>query len=120
MKGIGMYGHDFFVIKEDNDLISESIGRLFNTNNNERLNNPFMGVDLKNLLFELTEKDSEGIIKNRISEQIEMYEPRATVNNINIENLANSNTFKIGISFNLKDNPQNDQFLEFNIIKEEG
>lgn len=119
MKGIAMYGHDFFVIKEDEELISESIGRLFNTNNYERLNNPFMGVDIKNMLFEQADTESADMLKNKISEQIEMYEPRATVNNISVDNLANENTFKIHVSFSPVENPQHEQFLEFNIIKEE-
>ncbi|MFW6028784.1 MAG: GPW/gp25 family protein [Halanaerobiales bacterium] len=119
MRGIGFYGYDFFIIKEDIDLVSESIGRLFNTNNNERLNNPYMGVDLKRFLFQLADEDSEDVIKNQITEQIEMYEPRVNVKNISIENLANENTFKIGVSFVLKEDPQSDQFLEFNIIREE-
>lgn len=119
MRGIAMYGHDFFVIKEDEDLISESINRLFNTNNNERLNNPFMGIDIRNMLFELADEDSEGILRNKIFEQIEMYEPRARIKDLKVENLANENTFKITLSFVSVENPQDDQLLEFNIIREE-
>ncbi len=120
MRGIAMYGHDFFIIKEDHDLISESISRLFNTNENERLKNPYFGVSINSMLFEPGDDETVGFLKDRIVEQIELYEPRVDILDLNIENLADENKVKVVIGFKLKEEtPDDERFLEFNVLKQE-
>lgn len=115
MRGIGIYDHDFFVIKEDEDLIAESITRIFNTNQNERLKYPYMGVDIRNMLFELADEDSEGFLREKILEQIETYEPRVRVKQLNVEKLPDENTFNISVGFSLITSPNDDRLLNFQI-----
>lgn len=119
MKGIAMYGHDFFVIKEGDDLIAESITRLFNTNQNERLKYPFMGVDLRRMVFELADEDSEGVVRDKIIEQIEVYEPRVNIVQLDVEKIPDENTLKIKVGFAKVNAPNDARFLEFNIELEE-
>lgn len=119
MRGIAFYNEDFFVIKEDLDLISESITRLFMTNNNERVKNPFMGVDLRRMLFELADQETETVVKNKIQEQIEIYEPRVEINKLDIINNPNENLLTVNIDFGQRGNTDGDsRFLNFDLEKE--
>lgn len=119
MRGIAFYGHDFFVIKEDEELVAESITRLFNTNQNERLKYPYLGVDIRSMLFELANEDSEGFLREKILEQIEIYEPRVKVRQLNVEKLPDENTFNINVGFALVTSPNDERFLNFEIQLEE-
>ena len=114
-----MYGSDFFIIKSDHKLISESIERIIMTNFNERLKHPFFGGDFKRLLFEQADEESIAFIKRQITEQIEIYEPRVRLTQVEVENLANENTFNIHIGFTLVDDVSDERFLEFNITNQE-
>ena len=97
--GIGFYDEDFFVIKTDKDLISESIKRILMTNIGERPNNPFFGVNLKNFVFEPDDDITKNQIITNIKQQIQSNEPRANISSIDIT--EEDNCIKFFIKFTL-------------------
>lgn len=118
MRGIAFYDEDFFVIKEDLDLIAESITRLFMTNNNERVRNPFMGVDLRRMLFEIADQETESVVKSKIIEQIELYEPRVEINNLEVLNSPNQNLLTVNVEFGQRGDVSGDtRLLNFDLEK---
>ena len=94
-KGIGFYGEQFFVIKSDKDLVSESIMRIIMTNTGERIDNPYFGVNLKNYVFEANDDTTNKEIKHLIRSQIAQYEPRAYISDIKVNQVDNDITFEI-------------------------
>ncbi len=94
-KGIGYYGNEFFVIKSDKDLVSESIMRIIMTNLGERIDNPYFGVNLKNFVFEANDDTTSKEIQNLIKSQMDTYEPRAYISNIQVNQVDNDITFDI-------------------------
>ena len=95
--GIGYLDNDFFVVKTDKELISESIRRILMTNTGERVNNPFFGVNLKNFVFDPEDELTKNQIINNIKQQIQSNEPRCTVSSIEIT--TEDNYIKFFIKF---------------------
>lgn len=81
MKGVAYYNKDFLAIKEDEDLLKESVIRILLTSPGERVNNPNFGCKLKEFLFEFDVYILEDI-KYEIRKSIERWEPHVTVSNI--------------------------------------
>jgi phage baseplate assembly protein W len=109
MRGIGFYGHDFFIIKTDADLVSESITRIIMTNFKERIGHPFMGGNLKPSLFELEDQAELDGIKINLANQIAEYEPRANLTSIDISaDQVNENAILATIQFTLVGDPSQD------------
>lgn len=105
MKGVSLYGEDFFVIKENQELKKENITRILLTSPGERVNNPDFGSPLKEYIFE-----QESIVRNdiieRLKSSIERWEPSVQINDIKLEEKTlNSgiNTLKINLELTDKD-----------------
>ena len=101
MNGIGFYGHDFFYIASDYELIAESIARIIMTNYNERVGRPFFGVNLRQQIFEQLDDESINVIKNNIRNQIADYEPRANITTLELTPDTEQNLISIKIGFKL-------------------
>ena len=82
-KGLGLLKtkDDFFEVKTDNDLLSESISRILLTVPGERVNQPEFGSNLKSFLFELDDALDEEI-KVEIASVIQRWEPRVSLQDI--------------------------------------
>ena len=81
MQGPAFFGEDFFVIKEDNDLIRENITRILLTSPGERVMNVDFGSRLKQFIFEnanVLQSEVEEEIRNSITR----WEPRAEVKQV--------------------------------------
>lgn len=112
-KGIGFYGKDFFCIKEDEDLVAESIKRIIMTNLNERVGMPQFGGNLKPMLFEQLDEESISQIQNSLSDAIEVYEPRAIIRSFNITADQDNSHIVVSLSFNYVGKPTADpRFIE--------
>jgi len=96
MQGISFYNEDFFTIKKDKALYAEAIQRILMTNQNERVGQPFLGVGLKNMLFELADESTSDIVKEKIREQIELYLPILVITKLESTIENNSLYLKIG------------------------
>ena len=98
-RGIGFYGNDFFVIKSDAALVSESITRIIMTNNGERVANPYFGVNLKNFLFEPNDDTSKQQVAAILRNQLIQNEPRASI--VSLDIVQEDNSMNIIIKFSL-------------------
>lgn len=84
MKGIGIESQEFFAeIKKTQDLVRESVKRILFTRPFERVNRPNFGVGAENFLFDFTEL-IERRAKEIITYQLQTYEPRIEVLDVNI------------------------------------
>ena len=87
----------------DLSAIKSSVIHILSTNKGEKLFNPSFGASLHELLFELITPVTKLVIKKRVIEEIEKWEPRVIVNNLNIEN-GQFGTVTITVFFVLKEN----------------
>lgn len=119
MKGIAFYGSDFFTIKQDIDLYAEGLQRLLMTNPGERPGQPYFGVGLRGVLFELADETTAEEVKNRIYEQTSIYMPMVDITRIetNIEN----NSFFVRVGFVEKGElPEDERILTLEFENVEG
>jgi phage baseplate assembly protein W len=107
--GIGYYGKDFFVIKSDYDLVSESITRILMTNPTERVGQPYFGAGLKNQVFEILDDAVASTIDSSIREQITAYEPRVNITTMQLTPNPSENNIAIKIGFTLLGDTINDE-----------
>jgi phage baseplate assembly protein W len=92
------------VKKDLNKLTAEravvnSIKNLVSTNHYEKPFNPSFGSNLRRLLFESVDKFTASLIEREISEVIQNYEPRATVNNVIVSPTVEGNGFNVQLEF---------------------
>lgn len=101
---------DVHPIKEDLVLLTNeqsvkrSIRNLLLTNPGERFFNPNVGGGIRNTLFENISRDTEYVIKEKISETIKNYEPRASLYSVNVKALPDENAYYASIVFYLTNN----------------
>jgi len=112
MKGVGFYESDFMKIKEEDELIAESITRILMTTPGERVGRPTFGCELRKLIFESQADIYVDDVKRMINKAINQFEPRVNLKDIELS--ANENTLYIRIKFNKIGNPQDENFLDFN------
>lgn len=84
-KGCGFYFKDWFVIKEDKDLIYESLIRILMTAPGERVMTPSFGVGVSRKLFKLVTPDMLQDLAVSIHSALRTYEPRITVVEVQTE-----------------------------------
>ena len=91
--------------KFDGDAIKQSVKNIVLTNTYERPWKPTMGCNIRNLLFEDIEFDffETFQIQEKIKNQLGLYEPRITVENVSIATSDKyQDTLNISISYKLK------------------
>jgi phage baseplate assembly protein W len=88
-------------LKVDYDLnaIKNSIRNLFLTNRGEKLLNPYFGIGLGNFVFEQVDETTGRLIGDSILQNIEIFEPRVKVKQINV--IANEEDNSYSIELNL-------------------
>ena len=82
-----------------NETIKKKIEDLINTNEGERPFQPTLGSGIRALLFENMSPIIETLIKDRIAETINVYEPRALLTSILIQGDIDRNEYMCTISF---------------------
>jgi phage baseplate assembly protein W len=87
--------------KIDENSVKESVRNLILTNRGERLFQPDVGCDIRQLLFENISTDTIIIAKELIRTTIENYEPRCSILGIDILASLDSNDVGIIITFNI-------------------
>ena len=73
--------NDLVTVK-DGAAITQSIAALLQTNTGERLFQPDLGSDLRSILFQPLDYGASAIIKSKISDTINRYEPRVTLKDV--------------------------------------
>ena len=83
----------------DIEAVKRSVRNLINTNEGERPFQPTLGSGIRALLFENMSPIIETLIKDRIAETINVYEPRAQLTSILIQGDIDRNEYLCTISF---------------------
>ena len=95
----------FKTTKTTVDAIKNNIKLLLQTNQGERMFQPNLGMNLKNLLFEPMTEDLTIQIENNIVDVFERWLPFVELRNINVERRNEANQTKINIEFNIRRTP---------------
>lgn len=85
----------------DEQSVKESIKNLIMTNRGERLFQPEVGCDIRNLLFDNFTPDRLIVAKELIKTTLKNYEPRAGVIGIDVISGIDDNSISITITFNI-------------------
>ena len=100
--GIHPIRKDLNVLKDDN-AIKNAIRNLLVTNANERPFQPFLGANLRGLLFEPADALTKIALRENILEVIKNHEPRVEVLDIDIKDLADQNAYRILVKMRIKE-----------------
>ena len=95
----------FKTTKTTVDAIKNNIKLLLQTNQGERMFQPNLGMNLKNLLFEPMTEDLTIQIENNIVDVFERWLPFVELRNIDIQNKNELSQTKINIEFNIRRAP---------------
>ena len=95
----------FKTTKTTIDAIKNNIKLLLQTNQGERMFQPNLGMNLRNLLFEQMTEDLTIQIENNIVDVFERWLPFVELRNIDIENRNELSQVKINIEFNIRRTP---------------
>jgi phage baseplate assembly protein W len=87
--------------KQDAAAVKQAIKNLMLTNFGEKPFNPLFGANLRALLFELADPDTEYDIERAVINAIETYEPRASILNVTVKSNPDGNEAKVNIVFRL-------------------
>ena len=83
----------------DEKAVTRSIRNLLSTNHYERPFNPDIGSNINGLLFEPISPFTANSLKNEISTTIKNYEPRATIQDIQVSAQVDKNAYSVYLSF---------------------
>lgn len=86
-------------MKYDEQSVIRSVRNLLSTSPYDRLFQPDLGSSLNNLLFEPVSPITATLIQNEIIRTITNYEPRVTINTLNVTANTDGNQFNVSLSF---------------------
>ena len=87
--------------KKDAAAVKQSIKNLLLTDHYEKPFNPFFGANLRGMLFELADDETEFDIVANITSAIETFEPRVEVQDIDVNVLPDQNDMRVSIVFKI-------------------
>jgi phage baseplate assembly protein W len=91
------------------DQIKSNLINLLLTNKGERLYNPEFGADLKTVLFEGINDDTNDLIRRLINSNVAIFVPEVTVTNINIAKDEDHNTISVTVQYKINISGKADQ-----------
>jgi len=83
----------------DTQAVTRSIRNLLNTKNYDRLFNPDLGSQIAGLLFENISNSVASTLEVMIKNVITTYEPRATLQSVNVSSQPEKNAYNVSITF---------------------
>jgi phage baseplate assembly protein W len=95
------------------DAIKKSVMNLVKTQFNERFFNYLIGTSVNSSLFELNDTEVSIILEEDIKNVLRNFEPRITLNSVEITPFDDSNEINIQISYNIVGLPVPTQNIEF-------
>ena len=98
---------------KDVEAVKRAVRNLILTNRFERPFHPEIGSDIRSLLFENMTPVVEVLLKDRIRETIEVYEPRADVTDIIVSGDSDRNEYRVQIEFRVLNVPDPIVVTEF-------
>ena len=93
-------------LKSDIMAVAQSVKNIVLTDPGERIFAPYFGGGIPQTLFDSYDWRETVLLEEQLVTALSVYEPRVTVESINIEYVA-ENTVSIELSFFLKTNPAN-------------
>jgi phage baseplate assembly protein W len=87
------------VTKKDTAAIRQAVSNLLYTRKTERFFDSQLGTNLQRLLFEPLNSITAGLISEEISDVLVRYEPRISVEMIEVNANSNQNGFEVLLSF---------------------
>ena len=87
--------------KRDAAAVKQSIKNLLLTDYYEKPFQPFFGGNLRALLFELADEDTEDEVEQNIRDAISKYEPRAEILTISVNVLPDQNDISVSVYFKI-------------------
>jgi len=87
--------------KRDAAAVKQAVKNLILTNHFEKPFQPFFGGNIRALLFELADEETEDTVAEQIIDAIEAYEPRANILSINVVSRPDSNSIGITLEFSI-------------------
>ena len=97
----------------DVEAVKRAVRNLILTNRFERPFHPEIGSDIRSLLFENMTPVVEVLLKDRIKETIDVYEPRADVTDIIVSGDTDRNEYRVQIEFRVLNVPDPIVVTEF-------
>ena len=95
--GVGKNAIDFRLSYDENAIFN-SIRNIFNTKKGQKILNPTFGLDLEMFLFDNISRENADIIGKTIYEELPIYEPRITVDSVNVIAKPDDNEYEISIT----------------------
>ena len=87
--------------KKDAAAVKQSIKNLLLTDFYEKPFQPFFGANLRAMLFELADEDTEDEVEENIINAINKYEPRAEILTISVNVLPDQNDMRVSVHFKI-------------------
>ena len=87
--------------KKDAAAVKQSIKNLLLTDFYEKPFQPFFGANLRAMLFELADDDTEDEVEENIRNAINKYEPRAEILTITVNVLPDQNDMRVSVYFKI-------------------
>ena len=87
--------------KKDAAAVKQSIKNLLLTDFYEKPFQPFFGANLRAMLFELADEDTEDEVEENIRTAINKYEPRAEILTITVNVLPDQNDMRVSVYFKI-------------------
>lgn len=87
--------------KKDAAAVKQSIKNLLLTDFYEKPFQPFFGANLRAMLFELADDDTEDEVEENIRTAINKYEPRAEILTITVNVLPDQNDMRVSVYFKI-------------------
>tara|TARA_B100000131_G_scaffold321617_1_gene372874 strand:- start:2846 stop:3292 length:447 start_codon:yes stop_codon:yes gene_type:complete len=85
--------------KKDAAAVTQALKNLIQTNFFEKPFQPFFGGNIRAMLFELADNDSEDEIRDQIINAINAYEPRAQLINLDVDARIDRNDIRVRIEY---------------------
>ena len=98
---------------KDVEAVKRAVRNLILTNRFERPFHPEIGSDIRSLLFENMTPVVEVLLKDRIKETIDVFEPRADVTDIIVSGDSDRNEYRVQIEFRVLNVPNPIVVTEF-------
>lgn len=86
-------------VKKDAAAVTQSLKNLIQTNYYEKPFQPFFGGNIRSMLFELVDEDSEEELAEQVMRAIDTYEPRAQVVGLDVTVNPDQNALSVTIEY---------------------
>jgi len=102
-------------VNKDEDAVKESLKNLILTDRGERLMQPEVGGNIRAMLFENMTPAGLKLIEDQVRTTIEIYEPRAQLQDVIVSASLDDNTVRVKVIFFIRNI---DQALELDVFLE--